>query len=104
MSHDPSVVRRQVEITNELGLHFRPAQKFVQLASQFQSEIRVHYHGKESNAKSFLDLTLLAAECGTQLDLVARGPDAEEAVEALVRLVVSRFDEGDDSQEKESSP
>jgi phosphocarrier protein HPr len=104
MSHDPSVAHRQVEITNELGLHFRPAQKFVQLASQFQSEIRVHYHGKESDAKSFLDLTLLAAECGTRLDLVARGPDAEQAVEALVRLVVSQFDEGDDGHEKESTP
>ena len=104
MSHDPPIVRREVEITNELGLHFRPAQKFVQLASQFKSEIRVHYNGKESNAKSFLDLTLLAAECGTRLDLVASGPDAEEAVEALVRLVVSRFDEADDSQEKEPSP
>jgi phosphocarrier protein HPr len=104
MSHDPPIVRREVEITNELGLHFRPAQKFVQLASQFKSEIRVHYNGKESNAKSFLDLTLLAAECGTRLDLVASGPDAEAAVEALVRLVVSRFDEGDDSQEKEPGP
>jgi phosphocarrier protein len=104
MSHDPPIVRREVEITNELGLHFRPAQKFVQLATQFKSQIRVHHNGKESNAKSFLDLTLLAAECGTRLDLVASGPDAEEAVEALVRLVVSRFDEADDSQEKEPSP
>jgi phosphocarrier protein len=104
MSHDPPIVRREVEITNELGLHFRPAQKLVQLASQFKSEIRVHYNGKESNAKSFLDLTLLAAECGTRLDLVASGPDAEEAVEALVRLVASQFDEGDDSQEKEPGP
>ena len=41
MSHDPPVVRRQVEITNALGLHMRPADKFVRLALQFQSEIRV---------------------------------------------------------------
>ena len=42
MSHDPPVVRRQVEITNDFGLHLGPAAKFVKLAQQFQSEIRVH--------------------------------------------------------------
>lgn len=106
MSHDPDleVARRQVEITNVLGLHFRPAQKFVKLASQFQSEIRVQYNGKESNGKSFLDLTLLAAERGTLLDLEACGPDAEAAVAALVELVLSQFGEGDEGQDKDPVP
>jgi len=104
MSHDPSVARRQVEITNELGLHLRPAQKFVQLASQFQSEIRVRVNGKDSNAKSILDLTLLAAENGTRLDLEARGPDAEAALDALARLVLSQFGEGGEGQESGAAP
>jgi phosphocarrier protein HPr len=100
MSHDPDreTARRQVEITNALGLHFRPAQKFVKLASEFQSEIRVHHNGKESNGKSFLDLTLLAAESGTRLDLEACGPDAEAAVAALALLVQSKFGEGDEGE------
>ena len=93
MSEDPSVIRKQVEITNELGLHVRPALKFVKLAGQFQSEIRVCYNGKQVNGKGILDLTLLAAECGTKLDLEARGPDAVKAIEALVSLVESRFGE-----------
>ena len=41
MSHDTTIAHRQVEITNSLGLHFRPAQKFVELASRFQADIRV---------------------------------------------------------------
>ncbi len=86
MSHDPSVARRQVEITNEYGLHLGPAAKFVKLAGQFQSEIRVHHNGKEINGKSILDLTLLAAESGTRLDLEAHGPDAAAAIDALARL------------------
>jgi phosphocarrier protein len=104
MSQDPSVARRQVEITNEYGLHLGPAAKFVKLASQFQSEIRVQHNGKEINGKSILDLTLLAAESGTRLDLVALGPDAAAAVEALARLVVSQFREGDGVAERGAPP
>ena len=74
MSHDTTVARRQVEITNSLGLHLRPADKFVKLAVAYQSDIRVHYNGNQFNGKSILDLTTLAAECGTRLELEARGP------------------------------
>ncbi len=104
MSHDPFVARRQVEITNEYGLHLGPAAKFVKLASQFQSEIRVQHNGKEINGKSILDLTLLAAERGTRLDLEANGPDAMAAIDALAKLVLSQFREGEEDQDRESSP
>src|SRR4051794_3941551 len=105
MSHDPPVARRQVEITNSLGLHMRPADKFVKLALKYQSEVRVHYNGNEFNGKSILDLTSLAAERGTQLELEARGPDAVEAVEALAALVLAQFYENDQGEPvKEPAP
>jgi phosphocarrier protein HPr len=93
MSHDTTIANRQVEITNSLGLHMRPANKFVELALQFQSEIRVHYNGNEYNGKSILELTSLAAECGSRLELEARGPDAPAAIEALADLVKAQFHE-----------
>jgi len=95
MSHDTTVVRRQVQITNFLGLHLRPADKFVKLAIKFQSDIRVHYRGSQFNGKSILDLTTLAAECGMRLELEARGPDAAAAVDALAGLVSAQFYEND---------
>jgi phosphocarrier protein len=102
MSQDPNqVARRQVEIINALGLHLRPADKFVRLAHQFQSEIRVSHDGKLINGKSILDLTTLAAECGTILELEARGPDAEAAVDALAGLVLARFYETEEGQDNE---
>ncbi len=91
MSHDKIVVRRPVVINNSLGLHLRPADKFVKLALRYQAEIRVHYNGNQFNGKSILDLTTLAAECGTRLVLEAKGPDAEAAIEALEGLVLARF-------------
>ena len=95
MSHDTTVARRQVEITNTLGLHLRPAEKFVKLALRYQADVRVHHNGNQFNGKSILDLTTLAAECGTRLELEARGPDAEAAVEALADLVSAQFYENE---------
>jgi phosphocarrier protein len=98
MSHDTTVAHRQVEILNKLGLHVRPARKFVELASQFQAEVRVRHNNNDFNGKSLLELTMMAAECGTRLDLEARGPDATAAVEALAQLVSARFYEDDDGE------
>jgi phosphocarrier protein len=104
MSEEPTVERRQVEITNSLGLHLRPADKFVKLATRFQSEIRVHYNGSVFNGKSILDLTTLAAECGTRLELEAKGPDALEAIHALAELVLAQFYEDETENQSDESP
>lgn len=101
MSQNPPVARRQVELTNSYGLHLGPAGKFVKLAAKFQAEIHVFHNDKEINGKSILDLTLLAAECGTKLVLQARGPDAEEAIEALARLVTSEFRDDESDADKD---
>jgi phosphocarrier protein len=69
----------------------RPANKFVSLANSFQSEVWVRLGTARANGKSILDMTGLAAECGSVLDLEARGPDAEEALSALAELVAAGF-------------
>ena len=104
MSHDTTVAHRQVEITNGLGLHVRPAKKFVELASRFQSEVRVRHNNNEFNGKSLLELTMMAAECGTRLELEARGPDAATAIEALADLVSARFYEDEDGDPTDAVP
>ena len=68
-------VRRPVVILNALGLHLRPAGLFVGLARRFAAEIRVHRDGLCVDGKSILDLAMLAAGCGTRLELEARGPE-----------------------------
>lgn len=98
MIHEPTVVRRHIEILNGLGLHLRPADKFVKLALRFQSDVRVIHNGAEFNGKSILDLTSLAAERGTKLEIEARGEDAEEAIAALADLVDAHFHEDDDGE------
>jgi phosphotransferase system HPr (HPr) family protein len=104
MSHETTFAQRQVEITNFLGLHVRPAQKFVELASRFQAEIRVRFNGNEVDGKSILSLTTMAAERGSRLDLEARGPDATAAIEALASLVSAQFYENEDGEPTETQP
>ena len=93
-----TTVRRPVLVLNALGLHFRPADRFVGLAKRFTAEIRVHRDGLCADGKSLLDLAMLAAGCGTPLELEARGPDAEAALAALAALVRAGFHEGDEAE------
>ncbi len=84
---------RRARIVNPRGLHARPAGRFVALAKQFSARVRVRCRGDEVDGRSILSLLMLEAVQGTHLILVARGPDAVEAVEALAELIAQGFDE-----------
>ena len=93
MRVDMPTLRRQVEITNGLGLHLRAADQFVRLSRQFQVEVQVFCNGHAANGRSILDLLSLAAECGARLELEVSGPEPEEAADALCKLIEARFHE-----------
>lgn len=83
-----------VEIKNADGLHMRPAMQFVDIASRFESDIQVSNGDTTVDAKSIMQVTMLAATCGTKLNIRAEGSDAQEAVNGLRQLVEERlFDE-----------
>lgn len=87
MTETSTRIRRQAVIIDPLGLHLRPAAKVVVLAKSFRSDIRVVHNGAMADGKSLLDLLILAIEGGAKVDLIAHGPDAAEAVDALVDLI-----------------
>lgn len=91
-----SIESREVVITNSHGLHTRPVMQFVDIASKFTSEIKVHKGGPEpadADGKSVMQMIILAAEPGTPLRIDAEGADAAEAVKQLVKLVEDKFGE-----------
>jgi phosphocarrier protein HPr len=90
-----TLTHRRLVIGNALGFHLRAAGKFASLAQEFQSDVRVFWNGKEACGKSIIELTMLAAEFGTAIDIEANGPDAEQALESLAELVEARFYESD---------
>jgi phosphocarrier protein HPr len=75
-------------------MHARAAVKFVQLASHFKSEIRVIKDDTSVNGKSIMGLLTLVAALGYEIVIEAEGPDAADAVAALVALVDNGFGEG----------
>ena len=79
-----------VEIKNAEGLHMRPAMQFVDTANRFDCDILVSNGQTNADGKSIMQMSMLAATCGTRLYLRAEGPEAEQALEALRELVEVR--------------
>jgi phosphocarrier protein HPr len=80
-------VRREVRISNELGLHARPAAQFVKHANKFRSEIWVVREGKRYSAASLIDILRANLDCGATATLEAHGVDADEAIDELEKLL-----------------
>ena len=78
-------------VNNQVGLHARPATFFIQKAKEFKSSIWVEVEERRVNAKSLLGVLSLGIVKGTEITLIANGPDEEEAVEALATLLASDF-------------
>jgi phosphotransferase system HPr (HPr) family protein len=89
------VVETSVMITNQVGLHARPARLLVQAAAQFRSRIQLRHGEKNANAKSILGVLTLGAVLGDTITLHAEGEDAEEALKVLADLVNHKFHEED---------
>jgi phosphocarrier protein len=87
------VPTRDVEISNRLGIHMRPAMQFVETASRFRSSVAVRKADERVDGKSIYELLGLYAPYGTVLRLEVEGADAEECLEALTALVDSKFSE-----------
>ena len=83
----PVSAQREVRISNELGLHARPAAQFVKRANSFRSEIWVVKDGKRYSATSLIDILRANLDCGATATLEAHGVDAEEALEDLEKLL-----------------
>jgi phosphocarrier protein HPr len=88
------VCEAEVEIKNTDGLHMRPAMQFVDVANQFDCDITISNVKTDADGKSIMQMSMLAATCGTKLRIRAEGADAQQAVDALRELVEEKhFDE-----------
>lgn len=85
----------RVVLQNKMGLHARPSTQIATTASRYVSDIHIAKDGMVVDAKSVLELLMLAAECGSELTITADGEDAKEAIDVLAKLVDGRFGELD---------
>ncbi|WP_018227741.1 HPr family phosphocarrier protein [Methyloversatilis universalis] len=87
--------RREIEITNKLGLHARASAKLTQVASRHGCEVWLERNGRRINAKSIMGVMMLAAAKGTTIVIETEGADADQAMSALVALIEDKFGEGE---------
>lgn len=85
----------RVTLRNKHGLHARPSHLFVQTANAYAAALRVGRVDAEQrvDGKSIMGMMMLGAECGTELELEADGPDAEQQLRALQELIAANFGE-----------
>jgi phosphocarrier protein HPr len=86
-------LRRRVTVVNRRGLHARAAVKFVNTAEQFMADIEVARDNMVVCGTSIMGLMMLAAPAGSELEIRARGREANAALDALAALVAGGFDE-----------
>lgn len=87
------VISRSTKIINRLGLHARPSAMLVSVATRFKSEVFFTKDGLQVNGKSIMGVMMLAAEKGSEILVEVDGPDAEAALEELIKVIESGFGE-----------
>jgi phosphocarrier protein len=87
------MLQQEVEIINKLGLHARASAKLTQTAGRFKSDVWLSRNGRRVNAKSIMGVMMLAAAKGSTIVVETEGPDEEQALSALAKLVAERFGE-----------
>ena len=93
--HDAgSVVRRELRIVNEKGLHARASARFVEVVEAHDASAEVARDGQSVSGDSIMGLLMLGASRGSTITVCTRGPEAEALAEALAALVADRFGEG----------
>ncbi len=87
--------KRIMPITNVRGLHARASRKFAELALTFECDILVRREEDEADGRSLMDLMMLGAGVGSEIEVEASGPDEDAALDALEKLVTEKFYEGE---------
>ncbi len=87
------MITRDITVTNQAGLHTRPASMIVRTAARFKSDFYIQKDDYEINGKSIIGVMTLAAEQGASLTLIFEGDDEQEASDAIVQLFAQGFGE-----------
>jgi len=83
----------EIILENETGLHARPASILVEIAKDFDSDIKIKLNDQTYVAKSMMSILSMGASKGSELTFVIEGTDEKEACEALKELFNSHFKE-----------
>lgn len=85
------MVSKELTVINDSGIHARPAALIVETATKFRCAVIFIKDGMRANAKSIMNIMLLAAEPGALIRVEADGPDENDALSAIENLFMTKF-------------
>ncbi len=91
MSVKPARATRQLTVAHKAGLHARPSLAIVKTVKQFQSHVEISNGHHKADAGDILQILSMGVPEGSQITLAAQGPDAEQVLDALVKLFAEDF-------------
>ncbi|WP_186576418.1 phosphocarrier protein HPr [Aquibacillus kalidii] len=80
-------------ITDETGIHARPATLLVNKAGQYESQVELHYNGKAVNLKSIMGVMSLGVPKGAEITITVEGTDEEQALEGIADTIREQLGE-----------
>ena len=83
------MVSKMVKVTNEQGMHMRPATVFSAAVTPFDSDVKINFNGNSYDGKSVMMLMAACIKCGAEIEIVCDGPDEDAALAKAVELVES---------------
>ena len=87
------MVSQKVTLVNAQGFHMRPASVFAQAMAKYSSNVTIKFNGSDYNAKSLLNIIAACIKCGSEVEIVANGPDENEALAEAVQMIESGLGE-----------
>ena len=87
------MLEKKFTITNDTGIHARPATLLVNKAGQYESEIEIHYNGKSVNLKSIMGVMSLGVPKGADITVSVDGSDEEQAIQGIEETIKEHLGE-----------
>lgn len=87
------MISKTATIINTQGLHMRPATIFAGEMGKFESDVTLHFDGREINAKSVINLIAAGIKCGSEVEIICDGTDETAALEKAADLIASGLGE-----------
>ncbi|WP_413699825.1 HPr family phosphocarrier protein [Psychromonas sp. KJ10-10] len=86
-----NIIKQTITIQNKLGLHARATIKLVELVNDFDAKITIKHNNKQADADSVLGLLVLETCYGQEIEIIATGNQATEAMSAVTKLIEDKF-------------
>lgn len=86
-----NILKQTITIQNKLGLHARATIKLVELVNDFDAKITIKHNNKQADADSVLGLLVLETCFGQEIEIIASGNEAAQAMSAVTKLIEDKF-------------